>query len=940
MNPNQRVSRNHFIKRIRNENIYSDSPNKKQNISYIVSDNNRKDLNQNYQNDNSYYKSVQIKRKMEDVNEDMNRQKKMNSIDFNYPNLYSNMSERNSTPNIIYGNIEKIENNNFNNNNYYTLEKNFVIKKANTNFYSFQNPKIKKIKIIDTFVDKNLKSSPPKSIYIHTDINEFSDEENENRIRYLNRYQIPYKRKSNIISNSYLNDSDNINTNNFYEEGINYNKNKIIKKMSYNKKYNAGKYSIDYNNDNIIYDLNEINNHNHKLNNTPDYHSNQILENNQDKNQIIKKFNKRRAKFKIIKNIPNSKIINNTEIIDDNYYQNKIIQSEKKEEKRFTRRMIDKKKLMNNFQNYSSKEIKIQQNEKNSFYNDNLQNKIKKLNDNALIKKVKYYRNRYSNNKSNSVSLDQNNSILMNKRIINPNNNLCENENDLKEKGNKINKEFNDINQINEVKNINRNIIFKNIQENSKNISYNKDIIERIKTYSKRISYDFAQNKNNNIIIKNQQSINNKKIIPKNNKDNNKKYNSKFINKNEVIKNTNNIKKEKKVKDISKFEICNVSNVIISGGNDKNNNINNNRNIIIIINNNENNKPQKTSAVKNFENNSIPNLNLKENNSISNAQDINIGVNSNLNINENKKNNIYNKIIKNKNNNLNINNVVNINIIKGNEINYDKKTNKDNKDILNMKEKKNNNLNKDINIKNELINQNKNDNINNNIKNKIDDINNNKEKNININNHYKNIINSNTNKFVCQNIIHFQTGGQKEMENNIIPQASININFLQNKKDNNINENKDINDTKLKKDNEKKQTNLEDPNNDKKPNYNNNDFVNEKNEELKSVIQYKIERRRPVYALPPSQKRSASQGKPFNLINKYYDENFILEDDNEEENIKLSDDSFEEKGNNIDILNSKNSKKNLDILINKYLNKEKNEREKNVKEKQNNDDEN
>ena len=187
MNPNQRVSRNYYIKRIRNENI--DSPKKKQNISYIINDNNQIDLNLNYSNQNSYYKNVQIKRKRDDGNEDyINGRKTVDWNNFNNPNLYSNMNERKSTPNIIYGNIEKIENNNINNNNYYTLEENNVIKKANTNFYNFQNPKIKKyknIRIIDNFMNENLKSSSPKSIYIHTDINEISDEEIENRNIYL-----------------------------------------------------------------------------------------------------------------------------------------------------------------------------------------------------------------------------------------------------------------------------------------------------------------------------------------------------------------------------------------------------------------------------------------------------------------------------------------------------------------------------------------------------------------------------------------------------------------------------------------------------------------------------------------------------------------------------------------------------------------------------------
>ena len=49
----------------------------------------------------------------------------------------------------------------------------------------------------------------------------------------------------------------------------------------------------------------------------------------------------------------------------------------------------------------------------------------------------------------------------------------------------------------------------------------------------------------------------------------------------------------------------------------------------------------------------------------------------------------------------------------------------------------------------------------------------------------------------------------------------------------------------------------------------------------KPALQHKVERNRPVYAIPPNKKRAISQGKPFNLINKYYDENYILEDDEE-----------------------------------------------------------
>ena len=51
----------------------------------------------------------------------------------------------------------------------------------------------------------------------------------------------------------------------------------------------------------------------------------------------------------------------------------------------------------------------------------------------------------------------------------------------------------------------------------------------------------------------------------------------------------------------------------------------------------------------------------------------------------------------------------------------------------------------------------------------------------------------------------------------------------------------------------------------------------------KPALQYKVERNRPLYAVPPSKKRAISQGKPFTLINKYYDENYILEEDEEGE---------------------------------------------------------
>lgn len=85
--------------------------------------------------------------------------------------------------------------------------------------------------------------------------------------------------------------------------------------------------------------------------------------------------------------------------------------------------------------------------------------------------------------------------------------------------------------------------------------------------------------------------------------------------------------------------------------------------------------------------------------------------------------------------------------------------------------------------------------------------------------------------------------------------------------------------------------------------------------ELKPVIQHHIERKRPVFTLPSDKKRSTSEDKPFHLIQKYYNENFILEDDEEEKfkmYIKNNGDSRNDSKEN----SRKNSKNNLLININ------------------------
>ena len=63
---------------------------------------------------------------------------------------------------------------------------------------------------------------------------------------------------------------------------------------------------------------------------------------------------------------------------------------------------------------------------------------------------------------------------------------------------------------------------------------------------------------------------------------------------------------------------------------------------------------------------------------------------------------------------------------------------------------------------------------------------------------------------------------------------------------------------------------------------------------IMTVEPQKVKKRRPVYKIPPSKKRAVSHGKSLNFIHKYYDENFILEEDNED---NVSDDENKKKKN-------------------------------------------
>ena len=162
-------------------------------------------------------------------------------------------------------------------------------------------------------------------------------------------------------------------------------------------------------------------------------------------------------------------------------------------------------------------------------------------------------------------------------------------------------------------------------------------------------------------------------------------------------------------------------------------------------------------------------------------------------------------------------------------------------------------------------------NINNIIKNKI-------EKNQNniiysdqkqINNIQKNKSGNNKNKIFKKSLIIPQIQLQMEIE------RINNPNYIYYKTDNNNKTSLETN--SLKEKNFSIQTSQEFTIDKKNPNENQYQPIKQS---------HKItERRRPLFKIPPSKKRSVSQGKPLTFIHKYYDENFILEEENEEDNV-------------------------------------------------------
>ena len=86
-------------------------------------------------------------------------------------------------------------------------------------------------------------------------------------------------------------------------------------------------------------------------------------------------------------------------------------------------------------------------------------------------------------------------------------------------------------------------------------------------------------------------------------------------------------------------------------------------------------------------------------------------------------------------------------------------------------------------------------------------------------------------------------------------------------------------------------------------------------------------KRRPVFKIPPSKKRAISQGRSLAFIHKYYDENFILEEENED------------NGSDNENRKSKKQFKNAvrEVMnIRRLIPKHKNEEENNIGEQDNN----
>ena len=870
MNTNHRVLHNGYMEDSIDENMFPDSTDDdKKHIPYIFK-NNQDKFAPYITHQEDYFEQIKSKTKTDF------RYFYQNANNFNDYNNLQKYLNKNEKLNTVY--ID----NNINQDILFQNNQN-VIKKAKTNLFlnniSNYNKTIGLRKLSNDSNDIGMKYiSSPRNIINKQLLKRQEDIE-------MGYIQMNSERKTNPYINVkkiYVNNNyPNISNDNINDDEQFYN-NKIAKKNTFIKNINNKNDTLM----NKIYkDFNNIKRPKriYKLNNTPDFKNNKLVQDSLNINENIKKINKKKVNQKFIK-IPNNfhlilstshNIDNNGRLNTDTYIDNNNnLQSERIE--RRNKKIYTRKNLRECFQNNKTfyeqnnqqKKIIESFDEDNYYLNSNNSkenirynrnyltqlekfNSINETNNQKLIKKMKFNRlnrkeliekvkeindnNRAKYNPGKIASTEKkakSNNIIYMRHSRNKTNDV---ENNIKKYKISDIKRLEDVNKMNKSNDETFDKKYNIIKDYSKNINRSKDSNERRISFIKSISYDMENisTDNKNIIVRKQKSQKNKRnideIVINYNKSKSKKNQQAPI-PISIKRKVNIINKFNKSKDKKRLEICNVSNIKIGG------------------------------RYKTLNNNNLKFNKKKDSNKNDNSNKIII----NNNIPKNEK--------------LNINNIVNINIIKQNNSNNSDKQNKIENNVIKDNINNINSINKKININNSIINNNS-FSINNNksyIYNAIKQI---EKQNIDSSDNQNAILNK---IIVPQNIIHLSIKSDKKKERESELNTSENSKY--NNTDNNIN-------------------NIE---------------------TIKPVIQHKIERNRPVYSLPPSQKRSVSQGKPFNLINKYYDENFILEDD-DEENIKLNDDSCadSEVKTSIKILNNQNAKNNnLANILNNYLIKE------------------
>jgi len=923
--------KNKKIKNFKNNNINRSSTLNNNIMHIFVNDIDENDSNikENYK-----YHSITVKTKInkedkEEINSDYKRYYNINSSKIKMKKLNENIM--NSSTKII--SPKKL--NNYR--NYFSsgkrIDSKYILKKAQ-NHTILESINLSKKKENDYSDEKNttnkkieenksLRGSVGKSIREIKNINIGSERRNNDKISNSS-YKLESKdiNLSKII-NDY--DSGNSNTNRYVNRthdkkasvnnGINY-----IYEGRNRKQKSLIEVTKDLKDllDGQINDSTEIINNN-TVSNSINGLSNKIKSINRNRN-IMKSSgnNQKRTIKKIAKNIS----IYSNETYNNNYTRNEIKQMNhtylKTEEGNKNCSSHRKKEISNDFVIKKSNSINIvseKEKEKDKdkgkkIKNINISNEICKVNNLVFYgKQANKENNKISQNntnnrniiiiinnsdknktKINSKNLQNNNIINSNNEVINNNNNSTNNNNNNNNSNTNNNINNDNSNNINNINNSNNNI------EN--NINLNSKVIKK-----KSSSNEININSNNNI----------KNGSIKNNKNINSKHNITFRNKN----NTNNIK-VKKIKEIKKMNTENikVKNDIFKNINNQNQIKKVNKNI---INNNVNNNANANAEKENEIQNRIKeikielNVNKEKNNKENKGKEDIISNNP-----EDPKEPKETKELKEK--------------INSDKIKEEKPIS--NTEISNIEdikkyfitENNNNDINDksiNININPKVIESIKEDNKNDTIIN-INNTDTNINISINSNSPSKEANNPNTtNKTETQNALKTPENSNK-MESPVKQKDSATNNDIINdfKNNHNLDISKSKTNSKLeanlfnnynnflsKKDFDDQSSNSSQD--DKKPDFNNNDFVGEEIEEIKPVIQHNIERKRPVFTIPASKKRAVSQGKPFNLIHKYYDENFILEDDAEgkfKKYIKIDGESRNNsEDNSISSYNSRNS---------------------------------